>query len=125
MNLLLDTHTVLWWLDDDSTLAQPARNAIADPENTVFLSAVVVWEIRIKEAIGKLELPPDFRSVLDEQPFMHLPVTVEHAHAVAELPPIHRDPFDRMLAAQARSERMIVATRDAVFADYGVGVIAA
>ena len=85
----------------------------------------MIWEIRIKEAIGKLELPAEFRSVLDEQPFLHLPVTVEHAHAVAELPPIHRDPFDRMLAAQARSERMVVATRDAVFAEYGVGVIAA
>ena len=81
MNLLLDTHALLWWLGDPSSLSGRAREAIADPENTVFLSAVVVWEMRIKEAIGKLELPDDFREVLDEQPFVALPVTVEHAHA--------------------------------------------
>lgn len=125
MNLLLDTHALLWWLNDDATLSPQARSAIADPENTVYLSAVVVWEIRIKQAIGKLGLPSDFHQVLDAQQFVDLPVTVAHAHALAELPPIHNDPFDRMLVAQAVHERMFVATRDPEIARYGVDVVAA
>ena len=125
MNLLLDTHALLWWLNDDATLSPQARSAIADPENTVYLSAVVVWEIRIKQAIGKLGLPSEFRQVLDAQQFVDLPVTVDHAHALAELPPIHNDPFDRMLVAQAMHERMFIATRDPGIARYGVDVVAA
>ena len=125
MNLLLDTHTLLWWLNDDPTLADSARTAIADPENTVFLSAVVVWEIRIKQGIGKLDLPDDFGEVLDGQRFAELPVTVDHAHRIAELPAVHRDPFDRMLVAQAMVEHMVIVTRDKSIADYDVDVIVA
>ena len=125
MNLLLDTHTVLWWLSDDPALSEPARAAIADPENTVFLSAVVVWEIRIKQSIGKLDLPDDFGEVLDEQRFAELAVTVDHAHTIAELPAAHRDPFDRMLVAQAMVEHMAIVTRDRSIADYDVEVIVA
>ncbi len=125
MNLLLDTHTVLWWLSDDPTLSDTARSAIADPENTVFLSAVVVWEIRIKQGIGKLDLPDDFGEVLDGQRFPELPVKVAHAHAIAELPAVHRDPFDRMLVAQAMVEQMTIVTRDPSIPDYGVDVIVA
>lgn len=98
---------------------------IADPENTVFLSAVVVWEIRIKQGIGKLDLPDDFGEVLDSQRFPELPVTVDHAHAIADLPSIHRDPFDRMLVAQAIVERMTIVTRDKSIAAYDVNVIVA
>ena len=125
MNLLLDTHTVLWWLSDDPALSETARAAIADPENTVFLSAVVVWEIRIKQGIGKLDLPDDFGEVLDGQRFAELPVTVDHAHTIAELPAVHRDPFDRMLVAQAMVEHMVIVTRDKSIADYDVDVIVA
>ena len=125
MNLLLDTHTVLWWLSDDPALSETARAAIADPENTVFLSAVVVWEIRIKQSIGKLDLPDDFGEVLDRQPFTELPVTVDHAHTIVELPAVHRDPFDRMLVAQAIVEHMAIVTRDQSIADYDVDVIVA
>lgn len=125
MNLLLDTHALLWWLDDDPTLSVDARAAIADPENTVFLSAVVVWEIRIKQGIGKLDLPDDFADALNDQQFAELPVSVEHAHAVAGLPTVHRDPFDRMLVAQAMVERLTIVTRDPFIADYGVNVIVA
>ncbi len=123
MNLLLDTHTVLWWLSDDPTLSDTARSAIADPENTVFLSAVVVWEIRIKQGIGKLDLPDDFGEVLDGQRFPELPVKVGHAHAIAGLPAVHRDPFDRMLVAQAQVEQMTIVTRDPSIPDYGLDVI--
>ena len=80
---------------------------ISDGNNMVFVSAVVIWEIRIKQALGKLEIPPDFRQVLDLQPFEMLAITVEHAHAVADIPAIHRDPFDRMLVAQANVEKAV------------------
>ena len=123
MNLLLDTHVLLWWLDDNPALSQAARAAIREGENLVFVSAASIWEIRIKEAIGKLEIPSDFREVLLEQPFLPLDVTVEHAHAVAGLPSHHRDPFDRMLIAQAGVERLTVVTHDARFRDYGLPVI--
>jgi PIN domain nuclease of toxin-antitoxin system len=125
VNLLLDTHALLWWLNDEPSLSEQARTAIADPANTVYLSAVVVWEIRIKQSIGKLELPESFREVLAGQPFVALPVTVEHAHALADLPALHRDPFDRMLVAQARVEGMTVVTRDPTIPRYGIRTVAA
>ena len=125
MNLLLDTHALLWWLADDPSLSDSARSTIADPENTVFLSAVVVWEIRIKQGIGKLELPDNFRQAFDDEQFVDLPVTVVHAHALADLPPLHRDPFDRMLVAQAKVEGMAVVTRDPTIRAYGVRVVEA
>ena len=125
MNLLLDTHVVLWWLSDDPTLSDAARSVIADPENTVFLSAVVVWEIRIKQGIGKLDLPKDFGEVLAQQSFPELSITVQHADAIAMLPAIHRDPFDRLLVAQAMVEKMTIVTRDSAIAAYGVDVIVA
>lgn len=125
MNLLLDTHAVLWWLNDDPTLSEAARIAISDPENTVYLSAVVVWEMRIKQGIGKLDLPDDFEEVLNGQAFSALPVTVGHAHAIAGLLSIHRDPFDRMLVAQAVVEGMTIVTRDRNIAEYGIDVVVA
>lgn len=125
MNLLLDTHAVLWWLDDDPTLSDAARAEISDPENTVYLSAVAVSEMRIKQGIGKLDLPDDFEEVLDGQAFSKLPVTVDHAHTIAGLPAIHRDPFDRMLVAQAVVEGMTIVTRDRRIAEYGVDVLLA
>jgi len=125
VNLLLDTHVVLWWMNDDSTLSEDARAAIADPENTVYLSAVVVWEMRIKQAIGRLDLPGEFEEVLDGQAFSKLPFTVEHAHAVAGLPEVHRDPFDRMLVAQATVEKMTIVTRDRRIGEYGIDVVVA
>ncbi len=125
MNLLLDTHAVLWWLSDDPALSDAARSAIADPENTVFLSAVVVWEIRIKQGVGKLDLPEDFGEVLAQQHFPELPITVQHADTIAVLPAIHRDPFDRLLVAQAMVEKMTIVTRDPWIADYGIDIIVA
>jgi len=123
VNLLLDTHVVLWWLADDPSLDDAARRAISDPENIVFLSAVVVWKTRIKQIIGTLDLPPEFADVFADQDFVELPVTVAHAHAVAELPPIHRDPFEWMLVAQAKVEGLTLVTRDPALAGYGVAVL--
>lgn len=118
MNLMLDTHVLLWWLDDNPALAQKARIAIADGANMVFVSAAVIWEIRIKQTIGRLVLPANFRIVLEQQPFHSLPVTADHAHALEDLPFHHRDPFDRILIAQSRTEGFTIVTHDPVFAKY-------
>ena len=125
MNLLLDTHMLLWWLGDTARLTRREREAIADAENTVYLSAVVVWEIRIKQALGKVRLPERFRRVVDAEPLVELPMTVAHAHAVGELPSIHRDPFDRMLVAQASCEGFTIVTRDPTIPGYPVSVLKA
>jgi len=125
MNLLLDTHVVLWWLDDYPSLSKKARMSISDGKNSVFVSAAVVWEIEIKKALGKLEIPSNFRQTLAQQAFEMLPVTVEHAYAVGDLPTYHRDPFDRMLIAQARVEGFTVVTRDTIFGRYKIPIIQA
>ncbi len=125
MNLLLDTHVLLWWLDDYPTLSKKAKDAISHGKNLVFISAVVIWEIRIKQALGKLEIPHDFRKVLDSQPFEMLDITVEHAHAVGDLPAHHRDPFDRMLVAQTKVEHLTLVTRDIRLKKYKIPIIEA
>jgi len=125
MNLLLDTHVVLWWLDDAPMLSKKTKTLIADPQNLVFVSAAVIWEITIKQALGKLEIPDNFRRVLDRQPFEFLDITVDHAYAVASLPLHHRDPFDRMLVAQAKVEGMTLLSRDARLKQYSISFIAA
>jgi len=125
MNLLLDTHVLLWWLDASPTLSEKATSAIADGSNLVFVSAAVIWEIRIKQALGKLEIPSNFRQVLDRQPFEIPGITAEHAHAVGDLPAHHRDPFDRMLIAQAKVEGFAIVTRDSIFKEYKVPIIEA
>lgn len=125
MNLLLDTHVLLWWLDDNPTLSIDAKAAISDSNNLVFISAAVIWEIRIKQALGKLKIPKNFRRVLEDQSFEMLDITAEHAHAIGGLPPHHRDPFDRMLIAQARIEKFVIITRDNIFKKYQVPYIKA
>ena len=123
--LLLDTHVLLWWLDDPTSLDAAARRLIADPGNRVFVSAAVAWEITIKRQLGKLEAPDDFEEALEEERFQHLPITVPHALAVAELPPIHADPFDRIQVAQARLECLTIVTRDATIPNYDVPCVRA
>ncbi|MFH1581968.1 MAG: type II toxin-antitoxin system VapC family toxin [Pseudomonadota bacterium] len=125
MNLLLDTHVLLWWLDDDPNLSRQARTAIADGRNLVFISAAVIWEIQIKYALGKLKIPANFREVLEQQEFEPLDITMEHAYAVADLPPHHSDPFDRMLVAQAKVESLTIITRDNHIKKYKISLIKA
>ncbi|MBC7792954.1 MAG: type II toxin-antitoxin system VapC family toxin [Clostridia bacterium] len=120
MNVILDTHVVLWWLADSRELGVRAREIIASPTNTVFLSAVVVWETRIKQGLGKLNVPSDFAAVLEQQAFEKLPISIAHAHEVHALPSHHRDPFDRMLIAQAKVEGLTLVTRDPIIAQYAV-----
>ena len=125
MNLLLDTHVLLWWLDASPSLSQTASETISTVSNIVFVSAAVVWEIRIKQALGKLKIPADFRQVLERQPFEKLPITAEHAYAVGDLPSHHRDPFDRMLIAQAKVENLSIVTRDSIFHQYQIPIVEA
>ncbi|MCY4482113.1 MAG: type II toxin-antitoxin system VapC family toxin [Spirochaetaceae bacterium] len=118
--LLLDTHVLLWWLDDPASLQTPSRRLIADPRTRVFVSAAVAWEITIKRQLGKLEAPDDLEAALEEERFQHLPITVRHALAVAELPSIHADPFDRIQIAQAGLEGLTIVTRDGTIPRYDV-----
>ncbi len=124
MNLLLDTHILLWWLSDDGQLPPAARQGIADTNNIVYVSAVSLWEIAIKSGIGKLDIPDNFDEVLADQGFRELPIKWEHTHCNRELPWIHRDPFDRMLIAQAQFENLTLVTSDAEIQQYDVPCLA-
>mgnify|MGYP001119816113 CR=1 FL=1 len=125
MNLLLDTHILLWWLDDSPDLSDAERRAIADPGNLIIISAAVIWEIRIKQALGKLEIPSNFYRVIKDQGFELLSITADHADAAGDLPLHHRDPFDRMIIAQAGLEGLRIITRDTVFKSYDVALLGA
>ncbi|MGH8911216.1 MAG: type II toxin-antitoxin system VapC family toxin [Acidimicrobiia bacterium] len=124
MNLLLDTHVLLWWLGGVE-IAQPAGEAIADPHRVVFISAASIWEISIKRAAGKLRTSADIAGAALESGFEPLPVTFTHADAAGRLPLHHLDPFDRMLIAQGQIEGLTVVTRDEVFARYDGSVMSA
>jgi PIN domain nuclease of toxin-antitoxin system len=125
MSHSLDTHTFLWWLDDPQLLSEAAREAIGDGRNTIYVSAVVVWEIVIKRALGKLDAPDDIEAAMAANRFLPPPVTVPHALAVQALPDFHRDPFDRLLIAQARREGLTLVTHDPLIARYGDPLILA
>lgn len=126
MNLLLDTHVFLWAIDDDPTLSQKARIAIIDGNNLVFVSAATAWEITIKKAIGKLRLPQgDYLDELRLHRFTALDITTEHALVVGDLPEHHKDPFDRMLVAQAQVENLTLVTRDPRLMVYPIRIIEA
>lgn len=125
MICLLDTHTLLWWIDDPNLLSGPARAAIADPSNDIVVSAVTCWEIAIKRGLGKLTAPVDLVALSRQCGFRELPITIEHALVTESLPLHHRDPFDRLLIAQAIVETATVITRDPNFVTYGVPTILA
>lgn len=126
MNLLLDTHAFLWAVDDNPKLSQKAREAIVDGKNIVFVSAATAWEITIKKGIGKLKTPQaDYLEELRLHRFTALDITTEHALAVDGLPEHHKDPFDRMLAAQAQVENLTLVTRDPRLMIYPIRVIEA
>lgn len=124
MRLLLDTHILLWWLADED-LSAPAREAIADPANLVAVSTASAWEISIKKALGKLTAPDDLEQQVREGGFVPLPISLAHGVAAGRLPRHHEDPFDRMLIAQARAERLTIVTRDKRFEDYDVALLTA
>ena len=127
MRALLDTHTFLWWTLDEARLSPRARRFLGDSSNTLFLSAASAWELVIKAQLGKLKLPhhPDrfIREQLSLNAIESLPVVLDHALQVLTLPDHHRDPFDRMLVAQSRVEKLPILTADPQIRAYGVEVI--
>ncbi len=125
MNLLLDTHVLLWALDTPERLGVEAREVLRDPRHQVVVSAASAWEISVKAALGKLRFDGDLSRVLKAVGFDALTISVEHALAAGALPAVHRDPFDRMLVAQARIEGLTLVTRDAVFDGYDVATMTA
>lgn len=124
MRLLLDTHAFLWWLAGDEALSVAARKAIADENNDVFVSAASAWEISTKHRLGKLPGVTAIVAALDttiaDQSFIALPISVLHGQAGGALPGPHRDPFDRMLIAQARTDRLVLVSNEQIFDAYGV-----
>ena len=120
MRLLLDTHILLWWLADDRRLSADHRALIADASNLVLISAVTVAEIAIKASLGKLDAPDDLLPTLEAGGLDELTFDSRHADVLRTLPWHHRDPFDRMLIAQAITERLTVLTADPHFAAYGI-----
>lgn len=127
MNLLLDTHVLLWWLADDPRLASECRDAIGAADTGAFVSAASIWEIAIKCSIGRLVLDEDVElaSLATSNGFSNLPVSPHHAAAVRALPLHHSDPFDRLLVVQARLERLTLATADPALSAYRVPVLPA
>lgn len=123
MRLLLDTHTFLWWVENSARLPKRFRDAIAEPANDVFVSAVTVWEIAIKRRTGRIILSGGIVEEIRSHGFQPLPIAVGHAEAVEQLPVIHRDPFDRMLVAQAMSEGLILLTVDAQMVQYAPNLL--
>jgi PIN domain nuclease of toxin-antitoxin system len=124
VRLLLDTHALLWWLAGDPSLPAAAREAVADPANEVFVSAASAWEVATKHRLGKLPgagpLAIDFAREIERQGFLPLPISLSHAqdagaHAIA-----HRDPFDRILLAQALAEKMVLVSNETAFEGTGV-----
>jgi PIN domain nuclease of toxin-antitoxin system len=124
VRLLLDTHAFLWWIDDNRRLSKKARAAIASRDSACYLSLASVWEMAIKVGLGRLELPQSLDRFVAEQMAANaiepLPIELRHAGAVARLPSHHRDPFDRLLAAQALIEDLAIVSADPVFAKYKV-----
>jgi PIN domain nuclease of toxin-antitoxin system len=124
VRLLLDTHALLWWLDGDRRLSRRARTAIGDVTNTVFVSAASAWELATKARLGKLpgalDVAHDVAGCLARQQFVGLEITVLHAQRAGGLRIAHRDPFDRMLIAQAQMEDLPIASNEALFDGFGI-----
>lgn len=123
MKLLLDTHALIWAATDVDRLSVRAADAIRDPNNDVHVSAITGWEIAIKRARGRLQFPDVDRTMLESLRLTELPVLLRHTAAVGALPEHHRDPFDRMLIAQAQCDRLVLATADPRLAAYGVELV--
>jgi PIN domain nuclease of toxin-antitoxin system len=124
VSLLADTHVVLWWLADDPTLSDEVKDRL-DHEPDAYVSAATVWEVAIKQALGKLPGPPGLPQLIRDCGLRPLPVNAEHAITASRLPLIHRDPFDRMLVAQAQCEDLTFVTRDENCLKYDIAVLPA
>jgi PIN domain nuclease of toxin-antitoxin system len=120
--LLLDTQVFLWWREASGRITPDVTRAISE-DDVVFVSVASAWEVAIKVALGKLRIPGPFETAVEESLFDKLPITFSHASAVTALSPHHRDPFDRMLIAQAMTENLTIVTHDRRFEPYGVPIV--
>ncbi len=122
MEILLDTHTFLWWSLQPDKLPAVVLEALQDPDNRVFFSTVSSWEAQIKTGLGKLILEESLRKIVERELVQNnwevLPVTLHHTWKLEQLPPLHKDPFDRLLVAQALAENLVIATRDPLIHAY-------
>jgi PIN domain nuclease of toxin-antitoxin system len=123
VKLLLDTHAAIWWLSDDPRFGPEAARHLGDDSNQVLLSAAVVWEVAIKRSLGNLDAPDDLASALLGAGALPLSITLDHASAVERLPWHHRDPFDRLLVAQALIEDAALVSRDEPLSGYGIPIV--
>ncbi|MFI4937980.1 MAG: type II toxin-antitoxin system VapC family toxin [Candidatus Berkiellales bacterium] len=120
MNYLLDTHIILWWLTEPEKIATTARKIISDKKEQIYLSGASFWEMAIKQSIGRLKLPVNIIEVLVSEGFETLPIMPQECLSVADLPPIHHDPFDRMLVVQAKLNDLVLITKDEKIISYPV-----
>lgn len=123
MTLLLDTHVVLWWMAGRPDRVGTKARAAIEIGTPVLVSAVVIWEVAIKRHLGKLDAPDDLLDQLERAEVDLLPITPRHADRVAALPMHHRDPFDRLLVAQAQSDELLLVTADSNLAEYGIETV--
>ena len=123
MNLLLDTHVILWCFQNNRRLKGSVRGAITDGDNHVFVSAASSWELAIKSSLGKIKIPNDFEAQCERCEFRTLPISVSQTLSVQALPNHHRDPFDRLLVAQAQTESLTLVTHDPQIWKYDVPVL--
>jgi PIN domain nuclease of toxin-antitoxin system len=121
--ILLDTHALIWWLNGDNKLGLNAIEQISNPENDIYVSAATVWEMSIKQQMGKLVAPEDIESKVEQAGFSALPITLFHGQQAGKLPLHHKDPFDRMLIAQSQAEGLQILTKDEHFPAYGIRLI--
>jgi len=120
MIVLVDANAFLWWANDDPTLSEPARRTMMDPANAVLVSAATIWEIEVKRVAGRLDAPEHILEEAERSGFDVVPITGADAVAAAHLAEHHRDPFDRLLIAQALRLEAVIVSRDRAFAAYGI-----
>lgn len=123
MRALLDTHIALWWLSEPERLSKEQYNIISSKNSQILLSSASIWEIRIKESLGKLEVPSNILELIKEENIEMLSITAQHADHTRTLPPLHKDPFDRIIIAQAKLEGLVVLSSDNAFNGYEINLI--
>lgn len=121
--ILIDTHVLIWWFEGDIQLGNLAREHISNPDNEVYVSAATVWEMSIKQQLGKLVAPDDIDARVEIAGFSKLKISLFHGQQAGRLPLHHKDPFDRMLIAQAQAEGLQILTKDEHFPKYGISLI--
>lgn len=123
MRVLLDTHILLWWLSEPERLSKAQYDLISYKETQALVSAGSIWEMRIKESLGKIEIPSDIISIIKEEAFQFLAVSEEHADYISRLPIHHKDQFDRIIIAQAKIEDLTLVSSDKIFLKYDIEII--